>query len=114
MNCIDAIEGNAKKTISRLYDVSVAQRFEDTEFIRCVKVILEATDAFLDENREITEAPEILHNILLAHARKLWIDGQIKSSREGSGFETDVLPTADPEYLAYFFDSVYQSGDFPL
>ena len=111
MNCIDAIEGNVKKIISRIHDESVEQQLEDSEFIRYIKVVLEATVEFLSENREITDAPELLHDILLEHARNKWINSALASSPDADA-DTSIAP--QPEYLAYYFNTIYRSGNFPL
>ncbi len=114
MNCIDAIEGNVRKIISRLYEVCVSERIEESEYIRGVKIIIEATDAFLAENMEITPSPELVHGILLAHAKKLWMETTSAArgadpSAEGPG----ASPEADREYLSFYFDHLYHQGNFP-
>lgn len=114
MNCIDAVEASGKTIITRLYEESVAQRMEDTEYIRCVKVVLEAMVAFLTKNPEITDSPDLLHAVLLAHARKLWVDGVLNAAGEISPDEATYRVSGDPEYLAYCFDYVYQKGEYPL
>ena len=114
MKCIDAIEGNVKKIISRIHDVSVEQQIEDSEFIRNVKVVLAATVEFLDENREITDAPELLHDILLEHARNKWINGALAAAPDSTDPQPDASEAPQSEYLAYYFDTLYKSGNFPL
>lgn len=114
MNCIDAVEGSGKTIISRLYAESVAQRLEDTEYIRNVKVVLEAMVAFLAENPEITDSPDLLHAVLLAHARKLWVEGVLSATGEISPEEAKYRLSGDSEYLTYCFDYIYEKGLYPL
>ena len=117
MNCIDAIEGNVKRIISRLHEVCLSERIEESEFVRWVKVVIDATDSFLIENKEITPDPDIVRNILVSHAKMLWM-APVRAAR-ATDHPTDAAERfesteSDTEYLSYYFDYLYHHGNFPL
>ena len=64
MQGIDATEGIAKAIIQTIYQNYIDNKLDDTEYTRNVKAVIEGTDNFLKENRELISDPEILKQVL--------------------------------------------------
>jgi hypothetical protein len=109
MNCIDAVEGTAKAIIGRLLETAAEDRLDASEFIRTIKMVLEATVAFVAENPEISDKPELMRDELYNHAKTLWLAHLEKTLDHGE--EADFKP--DVEYQAYCYDHVYDCGNYP-
>ena len=67
MKCIDAIEGTAKKIISQMHAVFIDDCLDDSEFIRNIKAVIEATDQFLQDNPELIEDRQLLKQVLYSY-----------------------------------------------
>lgn len=106
MNCIDAIEGTAKKVISDFYAMHQAGEMDDTEFARNARVLIDGTRKFVGDNCEITPHPELLKTVLFEYARTLW-----KSSREAKAKTRG--PSGDRGYDDYYFDYIFRHGTYP-
>ena len=115
MNCIDAIEGTAKRIVLRLHQIYIQERLDDTEYIRYVRAVTESTEGFLRDNSEIVAEPSVLRQVLKEHARELWL-------KNIEGEDTDpALPGAGrekgheerTEYYRYYFDYIYENGVYP-
>jgi len=113
MNCIDAIEGTLKKIIDHMYENFISDQMDDTEYIRNVKVVIEAVNSFINENREIASHPEVVKKILYEYARDKWIahrpDSHLKSKTAGQ----DEGVSIDFDYFCYYFDHIYDRGVQP-
>lgn len=106
MKCIDGIEGIAKKVIEELYRTAKIQAYDDTEWIRNVRAVIEATDFFVQENPEVVNEPSLLSRELYRHAKNLWLVDQHEA--ENSPKESD------DEYYGYYFDRIYHQEVYPL
>lgn len=109
MNCIDAIEGTIKSVLGNHLDAAVAYHFDESEYVRNVKLIIQATQQFVLENPEITPLPETLRTVLYDHAKKLWMDrlGTMPAT-EGPESDDERL-----EYDGYRYDYIYANGLYP-
>lgn len=107
MNCIDAIEGTAKKIILDFHAMHQLGEMDDTEFARNARIIINGTGVFVMNNCEITPNPELLKTVLFEYARELW-----KNSREikASG---QKRCSGDEGYDDYYFDYIFRHGVYP-
>lgn len=109
MNCIDGIEGVAKKVIEELHRIFREQGCDDTEFVRCLRAVVDGTDGFVQENREVVSDPELLRRELYNFAKTLWLSARITDAETA---EAD--PESDDEYYGYYFDRIYHQQEYPL
>jgi hypothetical protein len=72
MKCIDAIEGTVKCILNRIHEVSLEDRRDDSEYVRSVKAIIDATDNFVEGNQEIIPDRDLLKNVLYRYSKELW------------------------------------------
>lgn len=109
MNCIDAVEGNAKALLGKFLDVATEYRLDASEYIRNVKAVLDGVVLFIEENPEVSETPELIRDVLYDYAKNLWLDRFKKS------VDSDPKADANPdiEYQAYCYDYVYDHGNYP-
>ena len=89
MKCIDAIEGTVKCILNRIHEVSLEDRRDDSEYVRSVKAIIDATDNFVEGNQEIIPDRDLLKNVLYRYSKELWrstpIDPDKKSRTPQAG-----------------------------
>jgi len=107
MNCIDAIEGAAKKVISDFHAKHETGEMDDTEFARSTRILIDGTGEFVVDNCEITPNPELLRTVLFEFARDLW-----KSSL-GAKAEHRDTSSEDEGYDDYYFDYIFRHGTYP-
>jgi hypothetical protein len=110
MKCIDAIEGTVKCILNAIYSVSMEGRLDDSEYIRNIKAVIDATDHYLQLNPEVVDSPEILKRVLYDYSRSLWLTGQTCSP------STETMESGaseDQEYQTYYFDYLYHHGIYP-
>jgi hypothetical protein len=112
MNCIDAVEGTVKSIISRLHQGALENRLDDTEFIREVKTVIEASTCFVQSNREILAAPEVLTEVLYRFAKALWLERAVQGLQESPALSEGERGD-QVEYFNYFFDHLYAKGTYP-
>ncbi|MCP4747815.1 MAG: hypothetical protein GY874_17010 [Desulfobacteraceae bacterium] len=112
MKCIDAIEGIAKNIFQNLHNVSVANRLDDSEYVRNVKAIIEAVKEYSMKNPEIIDNPELLENELYSYSRNLWLKNHLPNNlrEDMSGEAKDE----SDEYQTYYYDYLYNLGLYPL
>jgi gamma-glutamyl:cysteine ligase YbdK (ATP-grasp superfamily) len=108
MKCIDAIEGNVKLILNQLHKSYIDQQLDDSEYIRNVKSVLDATDQYAQKNPEIVESPQMLQHVLYVYSRNLWLMGQHPIS---SPLETNDVDNED--YQTYYYDFLYDRGVYP-
>ncbi len=111
MRCIDVIEGNAKAVISKLHQISVRDRLDDTEYVRNVKAVIDGTDEFLNENKEIMDDSDLLKQVLYQFSKELWLFN-LKKKVKNEESEKNWGP-ADDEYYEYFYDYIYTHNFYP-
>ena len=109
MNCIDAVEGTAKTVLTRFSDLSAEYRMDVSEYIRNVKAIIDGAALFIKNNPEVSDAPELLRNVLYDHAKAQWLDRLAKPGDAEPSADT----TPDLEYQAYCYDHVFTWGEYP-
>jgi hypothetical protein len=105
MNNLDAIEGSVKSILEKLHGVWIDAHLDDSEYIRNTKAVIESADRFIQENREITIAPEILIAVLYRYARELWLTHKMTVEKPVTGENGD--------YSEYYFDYIYKHGVYP-
>ena len=109
MNCIEAAEGTAKAVLIKLLDLAMEYRMDVSEYIRNVKAVIDAVAAFVKNNPEISDTPDILQDILYDFARGQWL-ARIQKIVEPGQTHSE---TADIEYQAYCYDYIYAHGNYP-
>ncbi len=112
MNCIDAVEGTVKSIINGCFQLYVESGLDDTEYIGYIKRIMDSTDSFLQDNKEIAGNPQTLKDVLYGYARDLWLKhlaNKTKLNGEDKGHILEKL-----EYHEYYFDYIYYHGTYPL
>ena len=107
MNCIDAIEGTVKDIIDQFYNDYLENYPDDTEFIRHIKSVIDATEKFVKKNRELISEPEMLSRILYDYAKKRWMEN-FERYPEAQDNESD-----DVGYHDYYFDYIFTHGGYP-
>jgi hypothetical protein len=113
MNCTDAIEGTAKSILKRLHDQAVSDRIDDSEYIRSVKVVIDATEHFAKGNPELYCEPGRLRQILYAYSKGLWLKDQQTKPRDGAVAGGPAAPDINDGYHDYYFDYLYVHGLYP-
>lgn len=109
MNCIDALEGMAKELLGKFVEVSTEYRLDESEYIRNVKAVIEAVILFVKNNPEVSEAPELIREVLYNDAKARWLarlEKTVDPGQENGG-------TRDLEYQAYCYDYLYAHGNYP-
>lgn len=138
MKCIDAIEGTVKCILSRIHEVTLEDRMDDSEYVRNVKAVIDATDVFVEGNQEVVQDRNLLKHVLYSYSKDLWrstaSDNKIQSSAprikekaapkktaassDGAANQADTPPTDDAAldddgYRDYYFDYLYRHGVYP-
>lgn len=140
MKCIDAIEGTVKCILNRIHEVSLEDRKDDSEYVRSVKAIIDATDNFIEGNQEIILDRDLLKNVLYRYSKELWrstssdtdkksgvplsggkLPGKdVASFKERCTDEAASLESPAKEageendgYRDYYFDYLYRHGVYP-
>ncbi|MBU1711561.1 MAG: hypothetical protein KKD47_00490 [Proteobacteria bacterium] len=112
MNCIDAVEGTAKTIIDGLFRLFIEYNLDDTEYIRNIKAVMDSTDTFLQNNREIAGNHHTLKKILYEHAKDLWLNNLFNKA-ETYNINAEQV-SENWEYNGYSFDYIYNHGTYPL
>jgi hypothetical protein len=89
----------------------MSDRLDDTEYVRNVKAVIDGTDEFLNENKEIIDDSSILTQDLYQYSKELWLFN-LKKSVEKEESEKKWGP-ADDEYYEYFYDFIYTHNMYP-
>ncbi|MDJ0780490.1 MAG: hypothetical protein QNJ22_00890 [Desulfosarcinaceae bacterium] len=130
MKCIDAIEGTVKCILNRIHQVSLEDRMDDSEYVRSVKAVIDATDNFVEGNQEIVPDRDLLKDVLYSYSKDLWRSAApAKQPAKEAALPTASTPGAssapfsgafvdetDPEndgYRDYYFDYLYRHGVYP-
>ena len=108
MKCIDAIEGNVKLILNQLHESYIEQQLDDSEYIRNVKSVLDATDQYARKNPEIVDSPEMLKHVLYVYSRNLWLMG-----KHPAGSPKDRIDPDADDYQTYNYDFLYDRGVYP-
>lgn len=112
MNCIDAVEGTAKTIIDGLFRLFIENNLDDTEYIRNIKAVMDSTDVFLQNNREIADNPNTLKKVLFEHAKDLWLNNLL--NKIGTNSVNSEQFSDNIDYNGYYFDYIYNHGTYPL
>jgi hypothetical protein len=109
MNCIDAVESMAKTLLGKFAEESTAYRMDDSEYIRNVKVVIDAVIVFVKNNPEVSDTPALIRDVLYEYAKAQWL------TRLEQSVDPDVEAGAarDLEYQAYCYDYLYAHGNYP-
>jgi len=111
MKCIDAIEGIVKNVLNRIHAVSLQDKLDDTEYVRNVKAIIDATDQFIRNNPELMDDPKLMRDELYRYSRDLWMTNA-QTSTDSIGPKQDTGSDAQ-EYQTYYYDFLYNIGNYP-
>lgn len=110
MKCIDAIEGTVKTILNHMHVVSLEEHLDDTEYVRNVRAVIEATYQFIVNNPEIVETPQLLKDVLYGYSRRLWLSGQQPPLPPP---EQTAKAAEEEEYQTYYYDYLYHRGIYP-
>ena len=113
MNCIDAVEGTVKCIITKLHQMFIEDRRDDTEYIRNVKAVMEATDFFIQNNREIVSEPQMLKQVLYVFSKELWLKNVDKINGTDFNSDADDSGYESIRYHNYYYDYIYIHGTYP-
>ena len=139
MKCIDAIEGTVKCILNRIHEVSLEDRMDDSEYVRSVKAVIDATDDFVEGNQEVLQDRDLLKNVLYSYSKDLWRkaagdapqapdatlfaeSAPAKDAGAGGRTARDRAQDKDPSeeaacendgYRDYYFDYLYRHGVYP-
>ena len=81
---------------------------------RAIKAVIEGTDAFVRENKEIVSSPEVLRDVLYCFARELWLSSAATHlPQPPEAPPSGSKAPADTDYEEYFFNYVYNHGVYP-
>lgn len=110
MKCIDSIEGTVKCILKKMHSMSLENQLDDSEYIRNVKAIIDATEQYVHNNPEVVQDSQLLKKVLYVHSRDLWLKNQPE--------EKQTPPSADEdeealEYKTYYYDYVYNHNVYP-
>lgn len=114
MNCIDAIEGIIKRIIDHTLEDLISDRLDDTEYIRNIKTVIVAAEAFIQENKEGFHSPEVVKRVLYSYAKDKWMNHRILPQSKNKTTTNEVDNLLDREYLYYYYDYIYDRGVSPL
>jgi hypothetical protein len=113
MNCIDAVEGTVKCIITKLHQMFIEDRRDDTEYIRNVKAVMDATDFFIQNNREIVSEPQMLKHVLYVFSKELWLKNVEKNDAPNFSSDADNSDYENRRYYNYYYDYIYNHGTYP-
>lgn len=114
MNCIDAIEGTVKCIIEQLHVMYVEERLDDSDYIRCVKSVINATETFVSRQKEICVESNLLKDGLYAFSKKLWLKHQAAEQSGASSVEGNVVVIQPNDgYQDYYYDYIYSHDVYP-
>lgn len=112
MKCIDVIEGAVKSILNHLHKDYAGQKLDDSEYIRNVKAVLDATDHYVRHNPEVAQDPQMLKQVLYVYSRNLWLMGQHPMIPQ-SHSQRETLDPENDDYQTYYFDFLYNRGVYP-
>jgi hypothetical protein len=110
MKCIDSIEGTVKCILKRIHTMSVENQLDDSEYIRNVKAIIDATEQYVHNNPEVVQDSQILKKVLYVHSRNLWLAKQSEEQEKPPAEDTNDEAI---EYKTYYYDYVYNHNLYP-
>ena len=113
MKCIDAIEGTVKSILQQLHGLCIDQNLDDTEYVRNVKAVIDATRSYLTNNPEAVENPQLLTEVLYTFGRSLWLSARQPNTGDEFTKNDSSLTEESQEYQTYFYDYLYHRGIYP-
>lgn len=109
MNCIDAVEGTSKVVLTRLLDLATEFGMDASEYILSAKAVIDAVGQYVEDNPEISDAPELIRTVLYDYAKAEWLARLEKTA----ALDQDEILKPDLDYQAYCYDYVYTHGNYP-
>jgi hypothetical protein len=113
MKSIDAIEGAVKCILNKLHEVSVADRLDDSEYIRSVKAVLDATDTYLRRNQQTLAPAGALKSVLYDYSKDLWRSAHEDTQTAKHLSRTPPMVVENDGYRDYYYDYIYNHGVYP-
>ncbi|MDI6796749.1 MAG: hypothetical protein QMD09_07385 [Desulfatibacillaceae bacterium] len=113
MQCIDAVEGVLKGTISGMAQRYADGEVDDLEFARIVRTAVDCAVKFLEENKEIGTQPQILEKVLFDWAKSAWLKILAQKAANDPTRPKDMAPAQDEGHEDYLFDYLYRRGLYP-
>ncbi len=108
----DIIQGLMRAVLKSLHDMRTAERQDDTEYIRNVKAVLEATRGYARDRLADEDAPGALQSDLYQCAKRMWLDNLRQSAAEENPADRDI-GINDDGYYDYYYDYIYNHGVYP-
>lgn len=114
MNCIDLVEKVIESIITKLHEVFINERLDDSEYIRNVKAVLDGTSEYVQANKEALENLENLQQKLYEFSKRLWLSELKKRLQQESEPEDTIVNEAEnDDYYEYYFDYIYAHDNYP-
>jgi hypothetical protein len=113
MQCIDAVEGVLKSTISGMAQRYADGEVDDLEYARIVRTAVDCAVKFLEENKEIGTRPELLEKVLFDWAKSAWRRIHAEKSVDDPVLPKNLAPFQDEGHEEYLFDHLYRRGLYP-
>lgn len=110
MKCIDSIEGTVKCILKKMHVMSLENQLDDSEYIRNVKAIIDATEQYVHNNPEVVLDSHLLKKVLYVHSRDLWLGNQSEEKQTPPAKDEDDEAL---EYKTYYYDYVYNHNVYP-
>ena len=113
MQCIDAVEGVLKSTISGMAQRYADGEVDDLEFARIVRTVVDCAVKFLGENKEIGTQPQLLEKVLFDWGKSLWRRIYAQKAASDPLKPKEMALIQDEGYEDYLFDHLYRLGRYP-
>jgi len=114
MKCTGTIEGTVKFIIDQLHKMYVEDKLDDSDYIRCVKKIINATDTYLKSQKEVTVEPNLLKDGLYTYSKELWLKRQASEQIDTDTTDGNVIVIQpNDDYQDYYYDYIYSQDLYP-
>jgi hypothetical protein len=114
MKSTGTIEGTVKFIIDQLHKMYVEEKLDDSDYIRCVKIMINATDTYLKRQKEITVEPSLLKDGLYTYSKELWLKRQVSEQICADTVNGNApIFQPDDDYQDYYYDYIYSQDLYP-
>jgi hypothetical protein len=108
----DTIEGLTKAVIQKMFDDFIQNTLDDSEYIRNIKSVIQATDSFLKSHKGLVNVPESFGLELYRFAQSLWLQHHSHTCPPPKDEVQNEME--EDSYYEYYFDYLYQYGKYPM
>lgn len=108
------IEGTVKFIIDQLHKMYVEEKLDDSDYIRCVKIVINAADTYLKSHKDVTVEPNLLKDGLYTYSKELWLKNQASEQLGADTIDGDVtVIQPNDDYQDYYYDYIYSQDLYP-